>query len=133
MKVNPTLDKWRQRAEALEAETYALYLAYRDSRTPWYARLFSLLVVLYALSPVDLVPDFIPVLGYVDDLLLVPVGVWIALKMIPAEVMADSRLRAREIFAQGQPRLRGAVVVVILTWLFVIALVVWWVLEVFSR
>jgi len=81
-------------AHRLRNETYALYLAYRDPRTPWYARLFAACVVAYAFSPVDLIPDVIPVLGYLDDFLLVPLGMFLALKLIPTEVMADCRRRA---------------------------------------
>jgi uncharacterized membrane protein YkvA (DUF1232 family) len=83
-------------ARQLKQELYALYLAYRDPRVPWYARIVTAGVVAYAFSPFDLIPDFIPILGYLDDLLLVPLGVWLVLRMIPAEVMAECRERARE-------------------------------------
>lgn len=118
----PIPESWNRRAENLRADTYALYLAYRDPRTPWYARLFAALVVGYAFSPVDLVPDFVPVLGYLDDLVLVPLGVLLALKMIPPEVWAESRQRAREATLSGQP-VRWAAAVVVATWLLVLALV----------
>ena len=75
------IDRLRQRARSLKRETYALYLAVRDPRTPWYARVLGVLVVGYALSPIDLIPDFIPVLGYLDDLLLVPLGIAVVLKL----------------------------------------------------
>ncbi len=113
---------WKSRARELRAETYALYLAYRDPRTPWSARLLAALVIGYAFSPVDLVPDFVPVLGYLDDLLLVPLGVLLALKMIPPEVWAESRARAREATLSGRP-VRWAAAVVVATWLLVLALV----------
>jgi len=116
------LESWKRRTQALRADTYALYLAYRDPRTPWYARLFAALVVGYAFSPVDLVPDFVPVLGYLDDLVLVPLGVLLALKMIPPEVWAESRRRAREEMISGRP-VRWAAVVVIATWMLILALV----------
>lgn len=87
--------RWRARAEALRNEVYALYFAYRDPRTPWVARLFALLVVAYALSPIDLIPDFIPMVGYLDDLLLVPLGVALALRLVPSSVMADCRAHAQ--------------------------------------
>jgi uncharacterized membrane protein YkvA (DUF1232 family) len=91
----PTLiDQLKQKGKHLKRETTALYFAYRDPRTPWYARAFSALVV--ALSPIDLIPDFIPILGYLDDLVLVPLGIRLALKMIPQEVMADARKSADE-------------------------------------
>jgi uncharacterized membrane protein YkvA (DUF1232 family) len=116
---------WKERAEALESETYALYLAYRDSRTPWYARLWVALVLGYALSPIDLIPDFIPVIGYLDDLVIVPLGILIALKMMPAPVMAESRARAKEVIASGLPVNRAAAAVIILIWVLAIALVGW--------
>jgi uncharacterized membrane protein YkvA (DUF1232 family) len=68
---------------------YAIYLAYKDPRVPWYAKLLATCVVAYALSPVDLIPDFIPILGYLDDLILVPLGIYLVIKMIPDEVMAE--------------------------------------------
>jgi len=89
------LESWKGRARRLKGETYALYLAYRDPRTPWYAKVFAALVVGYAFSPIDLIPDPIPVLGYLDDLLLVPLGIALALKMIPLAVLDECREQAR--------------------------------------
>ncbi len=108
---------WRARVKKLKAEVIALYLAYRDPRTPWYARAFTAVVVSYALSPIDLIPDFIPILGILDDLLLVPVGLTLALKMIPEAVMVESREKALEITDGNQPVSRAAAVTVILLWL----------------
>ena len=82
---------WQQRARQLKRETYALYLAYRDPRVPWYAKVLAVCVVAYAFSPIDLIPDFIPVLGYLDDLVFVPLGISLALRLIPPEVMAECR------------------------------------------
>jgi uncharacterized membrane protein YkvA (DUF1232 family) len=112
---------WRERARQLKAETYALYLAYRDPRVPWYARLWAALVVGYAFSPIDLIPDVIPVLGYLDDLILVPLGILLARRMIPPEVMAECRERAREVIAQGRPMNRVAAAVIVVIWLLVAA------------
>ena len=92
--MTPILDQLRQKARLLKRETTALYFAYRDPRTPWFARAFSALVVAYLFSPIDLIPDFIPILGYLDDLVLVPLGISLALKMIPKEVISDARERA---------------------------------------
>jgi uncharacterized membrane protein YkvA (DUF1232 family) len=89
------LEKWRRRTEQLKAETYALYLAYGDPRVPRHAKLFAALVVGYAVSPVDLIPDFIPILGHLDDLVLLPLGVALARRMIPDEVLSECRQRAR--------------------------------------
>ena len=85
----------KQKAGLLKSETYTLYLAYRDPRVPWYAKVFMAAIVGYALSPIDLIPDFIPVLGYVDDLIIVPAGVFLALKMIPREVLEECRQKAK--------------------------------------
>ncbi|HQE91165.1 MAG TPA: YkvA family protein [Anaerolineae bacterium] len=113
---------WKQRAQQLRAETYALYLAYRDPRTPWGARICAAVVVGYAFSPIDLIPDFIPLLGYLDDVVLVPCGIWLALKMIPPAVMADSRERAQTMMANGKPVNRAAAVVIVTIWLILAAL-----------
>ena len=84
-------------------ETYAVHLAYKDPRTPWYARIFAACLVGYAFSPIDLIPDPIPVLGYLDDLVLVPVGVALALKMIPQAVLGECREKAQAAMSQGKP------------------------------
>ena len=115
------IETWKQRARRLKAETYAIYLAYRDPRVPWYARLFVACVVGYAFSPIDLVPDFIPILGYLDDLILVPVGIALALKMIPPAVMAECREKAQGVMAQGKPVNRTAAAVIIAIWLLLAA------------
>lgn len=123
------MSDWRARlaarARALRDDTVALGYAYLDRRTPWYARAWALLVVAYAVSPIDLIPDFVPVLGYLDDIILVPLGIVVALRMIPAEVMADARQRAREPGAlPARWRWLGGLLVAIL-WLAALALVIW--------
>jgi uncharacterized membrane protein YkvA (DUF1232 family) len=118
------LDQWKQKAKRLKVEVYALYLAYRDPRVPLHARIFAACVVGYAFSPIDLIPDFIPVLGYLDDLILIPLGVLLALRMIPAEVMAECRVQAQEVMQQGKPVNRTAAIVIIGVWLLIVALVV---------
>lgn len=115
----PLLARWRARAHALERDALALYLAYRDPRTPWVARLWAALVALYALSPIDLIPDFIPLLGYLDDLLLVPLGVALAVRLVPPAVMDDCRHRAEAIFAVDRPRAWGGAMLVMVIWLAV--------------
>lgn len=111
------IETWRNTAKRLKGEIYTLYLAYQDKRTPWFARVFSLLVVGYAFSPIDLIPDFIPLLGYVDDLVLLPLGVYLAVHMIPAEVMADSRRQAMEAIEANRPVMRGAAVIIVVIWI----------------
>ena len=122
------IDTWKARARALKTEVYAMYLAYRDPRVPWYARLFAACVVAYAFSPIDLIPDPIPVLGYLDDLVLIPLGIWLALKMIPPEVMADCRTRAREELAGGKPVnwVAGGIIIAIWIGLAALAAVIVW-------
>ncbi len=118
------IDSLKRWARRLKIEVVALYLCYRDPRVPWYARLFAGVVVAYAFSPIDLIPDFIPVLGLLDDLLLVPLGVWLALKMIPAQVMAESRARAGEALRSGKPVNRSAAFVIVAIWLLLAAFAV---------
>lgn len=98
-------------------------LAARDPRTPWAAKVLAALVVAYALSPIDLIPDFIPVLGHLDDLILVPLGIWLTLRLIPAEVMADARARAAEAGRPGRSALGLAIVLAV--WLAAAASVAW--------
>jgi len=116
------LDTWRQRAQHLKTEVYALYLAYRDPRVPWYARAFAACVVAYAFSPLDLVPDFIPVLGYLDDLVLIPLGIALAIRMIPPSVLEESREKAQAVMRDGKPVNRVAAVAIIALWLALAAL-----------
>ena len=115
---------WKQWARQLKRETYAVYLAYRDPRTPWYARLFAICVVGYAFSPIDLIPDPIPVLGYLDDLVLVPLGIVIALRMIPPAVLADCRAQAQESTGQDGPRNWIAAASIIAIWVLCAAVIV---------
>lgn len=121
-KLTAMLDSWKRWAKALKREVYALYLAYKDPRVPWYARVFAACVVAYAFSPIDLIPDFIPVIGYLDDLILVPVGVALAVKMIPLTVLAECREEAQRVLAAGKPVNRAAAAVIICIWLALAAL-----------
>jgi uncharacterized membrane protein YkvA (DUF1232 family) len=113
------LESWAHR---LKVEVYALYLAYKDQRVPWYARVFAVVVVGYAFSPIDLIPDVVPVLGYLDDLILIPLGVALAIKMIPPHVLAECRREARD--AKDRPVNRVAAVVVVVVWIALAALAV---------
>ena len=117
------LDGWKGRARRLKREVYALYLAVRDPRCPWYARLFAGMVVAYAFSPIDLIPDFIPVIGYLDDLILVPLGVMVAIRLIPPQILAESRAEAGRVIAAGKPVNRVAAAVIIAIWLALAALI----------
>jgi uncharacterized membrane protein YkvA (DUF1232 family) len=118
------LERWKRRAKQLKTEIYAIYLAYRDPRVPWYARIFAACVVGYAFSPIDLIPDPIPILGYLDDLVLVPLGVVLALRMIPSEVLAECREQAEEVIREGKPVSRVAALVIVAVWILLAALTV---------
>jgi uncharacterized membrane protein YkvA (DUF1232 family) len=117
------LEGWKRRAAQLKVETYAIWLAYKDPRVPWYARVFAGCVVAYAFSPIDLIPDPIPVLGYLDDLVLIPLGIALALRMIPPEVMADCREKAGDAMREGKPTNWKAAGAIIAVWVL-LALVV---------
>lgn len=105
----------KERARILKRETLTLYFAARDPRTPWYAKVVAAGVVAYALSPFDLIPDFIPVLGYLDDLIVVPAGIALVMRMVPANVLADCRERANQ--RSERPVSRIGAVVMIAIWL----------------
>lgn len=119
------MDRLRRWAKRLKTELRALYLAYRDPRVPWYARAFAILVVAYAFSPIDLIPDPIPVLGYLDDLILVPLGIALAVRMIPNTVLAECRARARHGELDPGPAATVAAVAVAAVWLLLAALAVY--------
>jgi len=119
-------EKIKTKARQLEGETFTLYLAYRHPATPWYAKIFAAVVVGYAFSPIDLIPDFIPVLGYLDDLLLVPLGIKLALKMIPEEVLSEARQQAAQEFEGEKPKRWIVGAIIILIWIAFAALVITW-------
>jgi uncharacterized membrane protein YkvA (DUF1232 family) len=104
-------------ARSLKRDTHAVWLCARDPRTPWYAKALAVTVAGYALSPIDLIPDFIPVLGYLDDLILVPAGLWLVLRMIPPEVLAAHRAAAEA--AADRPVSKAAAVVIVGVWIVV--------------
>jgi uncharacterized membrane protein YkvA (DUF1232 family) len=114
-------------AGGIRRDTVAVYHAARDPRTPWSARLLALLVAAYALSPIDLIPDVIPVLGYLDDLLLVPLGLLLVIRLLPPQVLADARRRAAATLARPRSLVAGAVTV--LVWLALGAAGLWWLLR----
>jgi len=127
------VEKWKQRARKLKSETYALYLAYRNPKTPWYAKIFAGLVIAYAFSPIDLIPDFIPVLGYIDDLILVPVGILIALRMIPPDVMHECRMQARTDLSQDRPVNWIVALAIVAIWVGFAALCIIWLYKFLSK
>ena len=126
------LERWKQKVKQLKTETLALYLALRDPRTPWYAKAFTALVVAYAFSPIDLIPDFVPVLGYLDDLILIPLGITIATRLVPAQILADCQAQAQTVFNEGKPVSRTAAIVIFLIWICLAFLLIRWIVEVFA-
>ena len=116
--------RWRDQAARLQVELHALYLAYRHPGVPWYAKAFAACVVGYAFSPVDLIPDFIPVLGHLDDLILVPLGIALAHRMVPPAILDECRERARERLNQNRPRNWVAAGIVMIAWLLLMALAI---------
>jgi len=111
----------KAQANHLKNETYALHIAYKDPRVPWYAKAFAAFIVAHTVSPIDLVPDFIPVIGYLDDLVITPLGLMIALRMIPPEVMDSARQQAAAAAADGKVNTRAGIVIVITTWSLALA------------
>jgi uncharacterized membrane protein YkvA (DUF1232 family) len=118
------LRKAKEWARAIKRDVHALWLAARDPRTPWYAKALALGIAAYALSPIDLIPDFIPVLGYLDDAILLPLAIMLAVRLVPAEVMAEHREAAGR--AQGNPVSRVGGAFIIALWLLAVAMVTWW-------
>jgi uncharacterized membrane protein YkvA (DUF1232 family) len=111
-------------ARAIKRDIHALWLAARDPRTPWYAKAVALAVAAYALSPIDLIPDFIPVLGYLDDAILLPLGIMLAVRMVPPDVMAEHRAAA--VVTEGWPVSRAGAAVVVALWLLGAMALSWW-------
>jgi len=128
----PPISTLRQRARQLKAEVLALFLAARHPETPWYAKAFLIAIVAYALSPIDLIPDFIPVLGFVDEIVLLPFAIALAVKMIPAGVMEECRARAREERPDVTRAGRVGAALIVLLWLALIALAAIWARDSFA-
>jgi len=114
-------DRLRDLRKEIPLQSYALYLACRDPHTPWYAKVLAAAVAAYAFSPIDLIPDFIPVLGYLDDLIIVPLGIALAIRLIPAKVLESCREQARQRLAKGTPSSKAAAAVIVAIWVAVLA------------
>jgi uncharacterized membrane protein YkvA (DUF1232 family) len=117
-------DRLRRFARLVKRDVVTLYLAARDPRVPWYAKAVAACVAAYALSPIDLIPDFIPVLGYLDDVIIVPLGIWLAVRLIPADVYAELRDKAGK--AAARPTGRVGPIVIVAIWILVAAGAAWW-------
>jgi len=118
------LETWKQRAQGLKREVSAMYFACHDPRVPWYAKVLAAGIVGYAFSPIDLIPDFIPVLGYLDDLVIIPLGVMAVRAMIPGAILAECRERASRL--EGKPRNWVAAAIILMIWLGLTAAAIFW-------
>ena len=117
-----SIESWREKAKRLRNEIYVLYFAFGDYRVPWYARAMTAITIAYALSPIDLIPDFIPILGYLDDLILIPAGIYLTVRMIPREVLAEYGQRTKLETIPGKAKWIAAVIIISL-WLLVLYLI----------
>ncbi|WP_397539627.1 YkvA family protein [Rummeliibacillus pycnus] len=132
MKKNIKLSKLKDHAKKLKQYLFVLYLSYKDKRTPWYAKIVAICVVAYAFSPIDLIPDFIPILGYLDDLIIVPLGIYIALKLIPSEVIKDNMIAANEVKRNGKPKNWFVGILFIIIWILFAIWISETIIEIFS-
>jgi uncharacterized membrane protein YkvA (DUF1232 family) len=124
------LARAKQWARAIKHDVLALWIAARDPRVPWYAKAMAMAVAAYALSPIDLIPDFIPVLGYLDDLVIVPLGILLVLWLVPPALMAEFRLQAAAL--AERPRSMTAAIIIVLIWIALAALTGWWLWRAFA-
>ncbi|WP_455141302.1 YkvA family protein [Candidatus Hodarchaeum mangrovi] len=130
------LEKIQKKAKDLKRKTYTIYLVYRDKRVPFWKRLFLGVVIGYAVSPIDLIPDFIPILGYLDDLILIPLGLYLALKFIPAEIFTECEQIALKEENQQIPLNRTIMLFIILLWIIGLFVIFNWffgILQVFIK
>ncbi len=128
MKVLDTARAWARR---IKRDGFTLWFAVKDPRTPWHAKALAAFVVAYALSPIDLIPDFIPVLGYLDDLILLPGLIWLTIRLLPPDVLADSRAQAERLLdaSAGRPRSLAGAIAIIVIWVAVAGVLLWWVMS----
>lgn len=122
--INLILKKFKKWAKGLKKDIKAIYLAYKRPEISWYARVLAALVVGYALSPIDLIPDFIPILGYLDDLILIPAGIYFVVKLIPPNIMEECREQAEDVFRNGKPKNWIAGTLIISIWIAVAVLII---------
>ncbi|OGP93002.1 MAG: hypothetical protein A2157_17740 [Deltaproteobacteria bacterium RBG_16_47_11] len=111
------IKSWRTKSRKLKSEIIALYLASKHPGTPWYAKVLAALIIGYALSPIDLIPDFIPVVGYLDDLILVPAGIALLIKIIPKDILEECRAKAQSDLLNRKPKNWMAAIIIVLIWL----------------
>ena len=116
------IKSWKTKSKQLRTEIVALYLASKHPRTPWYAKVLAALIIGYALSPIDLIPDFIPGVGYLDDLIIIPAGIALLVKIIPGDVLEECRLKAQSDLSSRKSKHRVAAILIVLIWLLVLYL-----------
>ncbi len=126
------IQSWKEWAKKLKKEVLMLYYAYQDPRTPFWAKVVTIVVVAYAFSPIDLIPDFIPILGYLDDLILLPLGIALAIKLIPTQVIEESRRKAESILSKEKPKNWIVGWIVILLWILVVSGTVYFIYPYFT-
>ena len=116
------IENWKKKAKQIKREIHAVYLAMKDPRTPWYARVLAAVIVGYAFSPIDLIPDPIPILGYLDDLVLLPLGILLLVKIIPTEVLDECRAKATSFDSNKKPKnwIAGSIIIAIWVGLFLL-------------
>jgi uncharacterized membrane protein YkvA (DUF1232 family) len=117
------LKSWKAKSKQFKTEIVALYLASKHPGTPWYAKAVAALIIGYALSPIDLIPDFIPVVGYLDDLIVIPVGIALLIKIIPGDILEECRAKARSDLSDRKSKHWVAAIIIVLIWLFAIYLI----------
>lgn len=117
----------KERAKKLKTDIPAVFIALKHPKTPWYAKVMAALTVAYALSPIDLVPDFVPVLGYLDDVLILPAMVVLTVKFIPKEVYRECQIQAEGIWSDGKPKRWYYAIPIAIIWLLLIGLIAWWI------
>ncbi|TCP24840.1 uncharacterized protein DUF1232 [Scopulibacillus darangshiensis] len=122
-------NNWKQKAKKLKSELYTLYLASKHYKTPWYCKALALLIIAYALSPIDLIPDFIPVLGYLDDVILLPLGIYFTFKWIPQEVIAECREQAKQKIPINTVTKWFIGTLIIIIWLAILVGIVYWLMN----
>jgi uncharacterized membrane protein YkvA (DUF1232 family) len=127
------MEFWKQKAAELKKQTLALYFAFQDPRVPWFAKGLMILVVAYAFSPIDFIPDFIPVLGYLDDLIIVPLGVYLAIRLVPVQVMQECQAKAEREMAQDLPQFKWMGMIVVAIWVLMILLIILWLAKVLNN
>lgn len=125
--------KFKEKLANLKCKTQQVYIAFKSKKTPWYAKIMALITIGYALSPVDLVPDFIPILGYLDDLLILPILIWLTIKLIPKELWLSFEEEAKEIWQDGKPKKWYFAIPIIIIWIIVITLIIFLILKVGTK